>query len=409
MKVIFSSLYPYIFILLLLLIPLDSHARALPNILLIILGASFLFIVTKKDLQNCKHAVFLIFIGFVFFIIVSSFVQSRLLTDLSIIKKLLLSLAIIVLYLPINDIQKLKNGLLFSSVIIVIISLVKMFFEYMKVGTFDLGNTKFAADALITERLYLGLLSTISIIISISHLSKKYKPENKYNLANIIIQTVFILLITSRIAILSLSVLFLVYQLYRGNVVKRILITASIITLIIFLAFVLNNNLSKRFLFSTPYESQLTFVEKVKRWEPRVVIWNCALSISKNEGIVTSGLGNKKLKNSLVSCYDETITIPSKKEYFLKEKFNTHNQFIDVYLSQGILSLILFISIFICAFIGARRNFYNTAFIIIFFLFSSIENIFHRQMGAYYFGFFLIFILFNTLNREVKLKTYSDV
>lgn len=408
MKVLIKALYPYLFIFLLILIPLDSYARALPNILLIILGICFIYVVTKQDLLKCNNPILYVFICFILFITFSAYFQNRLDTDFAIIKKMLLSLAIFILYIPIDTVQKIKDGILTSSVIIIVASLVKMFFEYMSAGTFDLGNTQFAANALITERLYLGLLSTMSIVISVSSLTKRYQPQNKYQLANIILQTAFIILITSRIAIITLTVLFLVYQLYANNVLKKILRTAFFIVVLLVGAFVVNNNLSKRFLFSTPYESQLTFVEKVKRWEPRMVIWSCVFSIAEKQSLFSMGLGAKNLQNNLAYCYDETITIDAKRAYFLKEKFNTHNQFFDIFLSHGLLPLVLFISFCVWLFVKGRKEFYKTAFIIIFLLFSLVENIFHRQMGAYYFGIFLIILLLTPIEPIQKRTTITN-
>ena len=50
-----------------------------------------------------------------------------------------------------------------------------------------------------------------------------------------------------------------------------------------------------------------------------------------------------------------------------------------------------------------RKQFYPTALLLTFIMFLFVENMFHRQIGAYYMGFLLLSILVNldsTKNQE---------
>jgi hypothetical protein len=62
-------------------------------------------------------------------------------------------------------------------------------------------------------------------------------------------------------------------------------------------------------------------------------------------------------------------------------------------LGAGIIALLLFLTFFFWSFIKHRKDYYLMAMLVTFVSFGLIENYFHRQIGAYYFGVLLIFIL----------------
>ncbi|CAA9199717.1 hypothetical protein FLA105534_02743 [Flavobacterium bizetiae] len=152
-----------------------------------------------------------------------------------------------------------------------------------------------------------------------------------------------------------------------------------------------NKNISERFFVKSNLEESLKVASD---YEPRIVIWNCAYSMTKKSDYnsLIGFKGYKEISNNFLECYANTIENISKKEYFLTEKFNSHNQFIDLYLIGGLIGLGLFVAFFIKLFIEVRKNFFQTAIIVSFLLFFCVENIFYRQFGCYLVGIFILIL-----------------
>ena len=130
-------------------------------------------------------------------------------------------------------------------------------------------------------------------------------------------------------------------------------------------------------------------------WEYRFLIWKCAYKISQNSSNSFFGIGFKKTNKQLLICYENEIKDLKTKQNFISKKFNTHNQYFDFYLSEGILGLILFLGVLIALFMQYRKQFFPTALLVSILIFGLTENFFHRQIGAYYFGFILVMLLIN--------------
>ena len=77
----------------------------------------------------------------------------------------------------------------------------------------------------------------------------------------------------------------------------------------------------------------------------------------------------------------------------MSARFNTHNQFIDFYLSSGIISLLIFAGTLLFLFLRGRKNFFVTVLLLVLVSYCFVENIFHRQLGAYFAGFIMICLL----------------
>lgn len=407
MKILLSSIYPYAFALLFLIVPFDDYVRAIPNILLIILAVGFPFVVSKSDFLKLKNPAFILFTCLIGYLLLNSLFLGRMENNFEVIKKILLAAGIIVLAIPLNnDKDKIYTTIIFSSLAAMAVCTYRIVLLVNETGTFDFGNSQNAIDALITDRLYLGLLCVLSILISFKSLSKKYSPYNNYYLANIVLNSLFVFLIVSRIAIIILFVLVIVYQFYGQNKAKRIIISLVVLSLLGSMAFIFNSNLNKRFFYSTEHNAHQNIVQKTMAWEPRTVIWACAAKIAQAENVFFEGLGFDSVRQKLVDCYDTDIKNPGRRKWFLERRYNSHNQFIGFYLSTGILSVFLFIAIFVMIFIKNRKSFFPTALLIAILLFGIIESYFYRQMGAYYFAIVMVLLLFesNVLSEKTNSK-----
>lgn len=405
MKVLLSALYPYLYVFFCFLLPLDQYAKSVPNIVLIALIAIFPFIVKKEMFHSLKKNELYIFIALVVFITINSLLFNDISEDISVIKKMASAILLFVLFIPIKKTKNLHLTIIGSVLVSIVFCLVNMYFFYLEQGAFNFANGPLIEEVLIIDRLYLGFFCVLSIVSSLGLIGNTFKSSNKWYFANIVLCTVFVLLISSRLAIILLVLLFFLRIFYSRHKKKYSFFLLGI-SIIVIGAFMLNKNLQERFFYTQTPEDQ-SYVELFKRWEPRVVIWNCSKEILTEKDALSFGLGFYKTKDFLVECYSKSIENQSRREYFISKRFNAHNQFLDLLLSAGILSLLLFLLFFIVVIKNNYKDFYKMSLIVSMLFFVAIECVFHRQLGGYYFGIFLVLVLFKNseISHQVIKKT----
>ncbi len=405
MQVLLASIYPYLFLLLYFTIPFDDHFRALPNILLIVLGVAFPFVVKKQDLQKFRRTSTIVWLLFFIAVILQTLIHSRWEQDWVILKKILLVGGLVLLYLPVQSSKQLNQAIVFSSLAAIIYSIVKLPIMIHQGAVFNFLETGGIIEALLIDRIYLGLLSVLSILASYQLLKREYDPANKYYLGNIVLNVLFILLIVSRIAIITLVAIFILSLFYSKKRGPQVLFFAGFLVLAVSLIFVFNNDLRKQFFYNNNDHQKEGLVANTLALEPRAVIWDCAWQLAQKEEVPIEGLGFTETNDLMMACYDTTIEFGKKRDWFLTQKYNIHNQFLDLYVASGALVLLCFVLGIVLLFIKNRKRFYPTALLLALCLFLGVENMFHRQIGAYYVGFVLLMLLIN--NETVLEKQES--
>ena len=394
MRVIALSIYPYLCFALFFTLPFDDYFRALPNILLIALALMFPFVMDKGQLKSVLRSTWVWVLAFLGFVVVQSLVLKRFDQDFVVIQKMLLAGALSLLLYPVRDNRTLMHGVIYSSVAAVLYSMVQLVILLNQGATFGFLESAHIIEALLMDRIYLGLLSVLSIIFSYKLLRKEFDPNNGYYLANIILQASFILFLVSRIAIVVLLLSFVLSLWYRQKRGPQLLFFGGSITLIVALAFVLSNDLRKQFFYNNNPEHQEGLLANTMALEPRMVIWDCALNIAQAESVSLRGNGFTQTNKDMLACYESDIDNPIKKAWFLTKKYNVHNQFLDLYLGSGVLAMLLFVAGFVLCFIRQRKSLYPSALLMATAIFLMAENMFHRQIGAYYMGLIWAMLMF---------------
>ena len=394
MRVIALSIYPYLCFALFFTLPFDDYFRALPNILLIALALMFPFVMDKGQLKSVLRSTWVWVLAFLGFVVVQSLVLKRFDQDFVVIQKMLLAGALSLLLYPVRDNRTLMHGVIYSSVAAVLYSMVQLVILLNQGATFGFLESAHIIEALLMDRIYLGLLSVLSIIFSYKLLRKEFDPNNGYYLANIILQASFILFLVSRIAIVVLLLSFVLSLWYRQKRGPQLLFFGGSITLIVALAFVLSNDLRKQFFYNNNPEHQEGLLANTMALEPRMVIWDCALNIAQAEPVSLRGNGFTQTNKDMLACYESDIDNPIKKAWFLTKKYNVHNQFLDLYLGSGVLAMLLFVAGFVLCFIRQRKSLYPSALLMATVIFLMAENMFHRQIGAYYMGLIWAMLMF---------------
>ncbi|MBT7305931.1 MAG: O-antigen ligase family protein, partial [Bacteroidetes bacterium] len=357
MRILLASIYPFAFMLLFVIIPFDDYIRALPNILLIILTISFPAIIKREHFQKIKKVPLFLLLLFFGYIIINSILSGRFDTDISILKKIAIAIGLVVLYLPIQYDRKVQKAVIFSSIAAIVFSIVSIVYSANTNANFEFGDSRMMIEALLVDRLYLGLISVLSVLFCYRSMRKTYHPHNAYYLGAIAINVLFIVLVVSKIAGIVLFCLLLIRQAYGGKKSMRIAIATAFVAVLVAGLFFLKSQQET----SAGPVSFSTFLNKnfgaSNTSQTRLITWGCSMDVLQNRTIGLTGIGFKATKDELVACYQTAIKSPEKKEVFISQRYNSHNQFLDILLSTGFVGLFLLCLFLIWSFMKNREHF----------------------------------------------------
>jgi O-antigen ligase len=385
---IYSSLF---FIICFSLAFIGDKFYAIPNGANIALVLLFPFIINWSQLLNLLNKKLVIwFSAFVFFIFLKSVFLNNFIEDISQIKKLFQVLLLVILSFGLKEknLSYLKSGIVLGTFTACTYSLIKICIIVFQTGVFNFTKGPLINETLTVQRLYLGLLCTFSLIFVFERLLKNQK---KHNLFLAVFFVFFVFLIAGRIAIVSVLFIIIYYvftflkSYMRYVAVLLILLLTSVVVLT-------NNNLSKR-IFHSDDNFRTSYFEKIEMHEPRFLIWKFSFEILKQTNLIT-GNGYSKTTEKLVNKYNN-IPQQKKKNWFINKEFNTHNQYLDILISQGILAVFLFLIFLTQAFKLAKESHTKLLLLISMLIYMTVYNNFHRLIGVYLFALILIVILSN--------------
>lgn len=393
-KINFSKIYDFLFALLVFILP---FSYGITNICLAVLTILFFIKFKKQTIIQHYEFPFAILSAIVFYLIFQAVFNFTFIQDSSLYSRFGYLVIMPFLVLKVKNRQLIKLVAILSINSTIIFSLFKIAKFYSKFHFLPLSDGWATNAVLLLERPYAGIFSLICIVLSLEQLILKTRFRLIY-LASLLLSIFFIFLISIRISILSLIAITAIYGVFYLKVsIKKKILSFSIGTLL-FLSFImLNPNIAKRFFVEESINKSIT---QFKELEPRVIIWDCAYQVTqqKDFSVLFGTTSYTNMKESMLSCYDDSIQDYSRKQWFLFRKYNTHNQYLDFYLIGGVLSLILLFLFLYFYIVKNRSNFFAIAIISSFFIMMSVENIFHRQFGC------LIFAIFVALIAETKKK-----
>ena len=400
MKNTLAKTYNYIVFLICLSIPFMTYANAFVNISMICLLCILIAIFEREKIIKIFRFRFLkVLIGFLFFIIITSIINDSFYLDFDESRKLGQIILLIILFSFTPDKKLILYGFIAGTFISSLLTNINIINYYL--SSSDLLILKPSVKELfVTERLYLGFLIVISsILLANLYQITKDKRLKYLSLSLIVFFLATLFVISSRSALIILAVVFLtttIYQLSPLNSLLLIITVGLIFSTIIFT----NKNLSSRFLYSED-SIRSSFIDKIKTHEPRYDIWKFSGQIFKEEKPYFFGIGTFKTQELLKSKY-QLMPIEKRKNWFIERSFNTHNQYIDIALSYGIIGLFIFL-IFVREIVKfSLKNIQSFNLIISLLLFLIVENIFHRQLGSFIFALTLVLALYLIKSKNEK-------
>jgi O-antigen ligase len=165
-----------------------------------------------------------------------------------------------------------------------------------------------------------------------------------------------------------------------------------ILLIIIALLPLIAKNQRVDYLYGRLFKEQVGYDRKE---DPRFIIWKSAFEIARKNILVGVGIGD--VRTELSSEYKRIG-----EEKMATERFNAHNQFLEVLVENGIIGLVLFVSIFIFMFYIAfsGNNLLYTMFILMIFMFFLFETVLYRLAGVTFFPLFTFLLLYTNTNNQ---------
>jgi O-antigen ligase len=390
-----DNLFDIVFSVLLLSLPISV---AIPNILL---GVLFLIFLFKKDKVILSNTYSKLVVIYVLYIIFKATFFNTFLENFNIYKQLLVILALSFLFFNVKNVTLVIKGYILGVSFAIILSFFKILKFYLSFKALPFGNTAEVQDLILIHRPYFGFMCLIAIVlIDILFLKLKLKAEKITYLVLAFLIAVFLYVIVARLA-LFLLVIYLVIRSITYLKFSRTKSVLGFITIVVLITifFSKNKNLKDRLHIENSYSQT---IKVLKNQEPRFVIWDCVFNqINDSKFNFYFGHNNRNtIQDNLNKCYKDNIDNISKRDYYLKTAFNTHNQFLDIFLEGGIVGLTLMLSILFFSLYTFKDSFNSIFVICSFVLFLMVENLFHRQLGVYLFGVFIP--LFHKITKEKK-------
>ncbi|PZR23975.1 MAG: hypothetical protein DI539_01925 [Flavobacterium psychrophilum] len=395
-----NKIYDYVFALPLLVLP---FGKALPNIALALVVICFLADCRKLEYKRLLSFPIVVIYVFLIYIYAKGALTGSLFSEWSVYKKLIVLFIIPILFLKVKNLNILKAGVVAGAVTMAFYTFIMASVYYYYNGNLPFNTGDVVNKLMLLERPYAGFYALIGSIFSFVLIRHYTKYKVKFIICAIVCMF-FIVLISARISFLTLLVTCFIYLLFYTAIptYKKVLFfLGSLFMLTIILVF--NRNISDRFFITGDIEKSL---ELASNFEPRVIIWPCCyeMTAKKDFNPVFGFSSYSIIENYLVSCYDSKISRPDKKVYYMESKFNSHNQFIDIYLNYGLTGLLIFLTFLAGIFYYIKDNFIFLAVFIGVVFFMMVENILQRQMGCYIFGTFTGLL---SLGKLYDLRNYK--
>ncbi|WP_298901095.1 O-antigen ligase family protein [uncultured Psychroserpens sp.] len=242
--------------------------------------------------------------------------------------------------------------------------------------------------------IYASLYISIALIISTQLprlIASKFKKVLLY--ISILFLVIILVVLARKGVIVVLSLLFTYYFLRTKR--KRSIIIFFLLVLILFAFSYLIEPIRNRYLefVNAFFSPETSFLGSTSY---RLNIYECSIGKIFESPLFGYGVGDTKAV--LTSCYEEKATI------FNGLYFNSHNQFLSVWLASGVFGLIALIYTLFFNFKRAiqRTNFIYFSVLILFLVTLLTENILERQNGVLLFSFFINLFAFTSLKENPK-------
>ena len=241
--------------------------------------------------------------------------------------------------------------------------------------------------------IYASIFISIGLLFGIRLLNVE-----RNNYYKIIILTGFIILFSMLlflarksilIAIILASVPLILYFRNLYNYKKYLLGVMIIVSLMVFMSPITQKRF-KEIINISSYEK----IDGSNSTSIRYGIYKCVFKTIWEKPILGHGIGDVKIK--LNECYSGTSSI------LLKENYNSHNQYLSIWISNGFVGFIIFALFLYINYKKAiiEKNYLFLSLLIFFSITMIFENILERQSGVIMFSLIINFFAFINIVKD---------
>lgn len=235
---------------------------------------------------------------------------------------------------------------------------------------------------------YIGVMVVLVIIILMCYEGfQKFRSETVLYRLTLIALIFFILQTNSRISLVCL-ILFLCYYFLRNFNKKSILQLLALFVVLLLLSLKFDY-LFHKITSVLNKDGEITF-DRFPRW---LGIWE----------------ENNRLGNKWIGVGKEKAQVIYNQSYMkndfglaLRENYNAHNQYLDFFVSNGVVGVVVFLSALLFFLYKTNKNIIATSFILIVIFFCVSETIFGRSVGLIFFSFFYALLFSNFKNQTLR-------
>ncbi|MBA3900540.1 MAG: O-antigen ligase family protein [Bacteroidetes bacterium] len=218
-----------------------------------------------------------------------------------------------------------------------------------------------------------------------------------------ILASVFIFLLSSKMGVIALILVVLVFLILQMVRLKRFILGGSILGLFLIfslITFFKSPIIAARFMHDyKSFTSDIENYESVGSSGLRVISWKSAFRIFSENPFI--GVGTGDFKDKMLKHYEEDGYMR-----LLELQLNAHNQFLQTAGSLGIVGLIILLSsLLILLYLSIKhKNIIYFFFLFIIMLNFTSESMLERQAGVIFYAFFNSLLFFSM----IKNKTTND-
>jgi O-antigen ligase len=240
--------------------------------------------------------------------------------------------------------------------------------------------------------IYASIFLSLALIFLLSFFSKiKSLKEKLFLLILNSVNLFLLILLSSKGVLLSFFAILLLYLINAKmvNLYKYLTICFLVFSLIALFKF--STRMQELIKIDTYSELNTNLSTSI-----RLGIYECSINIIKKNWLLGYGIGDAQRELNL--CY------ANKNDILLMNRFNSHNQYLDVLIKTGLIGLFIFLVFLFCNLIDAIKK-HNTVLVmaLVFYLFVFLtENVLSRQSGVIFFFFLISF--FNSSNYSTNAK-----
>ncbi|MBI9037062.1 MAG: O-antigen ligase family protein [Bacteroidales bacterium] len=415
-----NKIYYYNFLLLAFFIPIQENIVA---ILISILVLNWLleanFVKKAKEVLHDRKRSFLFLFSILYFFYLVGLLYTKNLQSGFFDVQVKLSLLIFPLIFSTLDfdffdkkkINKILFAFVLSTLLLSVVCLITAYFDYRKslwINEFyyvPLSNINlFGKEILSKHPSYFAMFLNFAfgiIFLKFAENQTKYSFLKNYLIIfTSIVIFIFVSLLSSKAGIagfLIVSCCIIVYLIVYKKQYFISFIMVLTVPILFFFSIELLPNSFNRIISATEIINSSEKINKntIDGTAERILVWNSALEILKNNFLF--GVGTGDVKDFLVKEYKkENITAA------YKQKLNAHNQYIQTSLSIGFFGLIVLLISLLLPFVDSFKigNFLFIIFLLLISFNFLFESMLERQSGVVFYAFFNSLLFFSKKDYE---------